>query len=209
MIDRPILFSGPMVRAILDGRKTQTRRVLKPQPVIPFSTFSDHILDEPDTVIGPDGFSVIKAGKERRIKIPYAPGDRLWVREAWRTVIAYEDLAPSEMGGEEPIKYEANGAWETHGWCDYGRPGRYRQGMHMPRWASRLTLTVTDVRVQQVQEISDEDAIAEAVLEAEAFRDLWDSLNAARGFGWDQNPWVVAISFSAESANIDQKDAPT
>lgn len=88
----------------------------------------------------------------------------------------------------------------------------------MLRWASRLTLVVTDVRVQRVQEISEEDAIAEGVFESDVnmypelgtaqhhFQDLWDSLNAKRGFGWSENPWVVATTFTVHKCNIDQME---
>lgn len=233
MNDRPILFSGPMVRATLEGRKTQTRRVLKlrgypgafdfgPSDTPGYDwTFrrKDHIWEDFEH----DRFMSL---------LPYAPGDRLWVREHWRTVAAYQDLAPSEMGGEEPIRFEADVAWETRGWCCDGPGGRHRQGMHMPRWASRLTLTVTDVRVQRVQEISEDDAKSEGVhwwdwpgyqscdcddddcvwcshypsLYTPAFRHLWDGLNANRGFGWEANPWVAAVTFEPHRCNIDQME---
>lgn len=207
MTDRPILFSGAMVRALLDGRKTQTRRVLKDQSVF--------------------------AGKEEIVRrwprqkgLGYGEtGDRLWVREAWLTESrAYDDLAPSEMGGEETVIFEADAAWSLN-----KTVGRLRAGMHMPRWASRVTLTITDVRVQRLQDISEEDAVAEGVVSGtsclngagwfpslpaltmgalptakDAYRVLWDSINADRGFGWEANPWVVAVTFTVERRNIDE-----
>lgn len=230
MADRPILFSGPMVRAILEGRKTQTRRVLKKPPWAQSKGWPDQIMSEQEL----DGSLIWyhrDTGCATKLPIPQ-PGDRLWVREAWRTGLAYEDLAPSEMGGEEQILYEADGATERW-WKGSSEPGRFRQGMHMPRWASRLTLTVTDVRVQRLQEISGDDAKAEGIGRSdgrqllncygpdcptdderscnkhgcwgcrEDFRDLWDSLNASRGLGWDQNPWVAAYTFTADRRNID------
>jgi len=225
MADLPILFSASMVRAILreiekpGTGKTQTRRVL------------DAWCDEPPAFVD-DG--VITAYDEN--DSPYrwpntkAVGDRLYVREAWRTESrAYDDLSPSAMGGEETILFEADADWKLN-----KSVGRLRQGMHMPRWASRITLTVTDVRVQRLQAINDADAIAEGlehdmdgdvdgvgrhiVIESwraadflpwnrdpiEAYADLWDQLNSARGYGWDANPWVAAYTFRPIFANIDQ-----
>lgn len=222
MTDRPVLFSGQMVRANHAGLKNQTRRVLKrpswAAPIIDAEQDADGVWGMPS-----------KNGCWSPLPIPQI-GDRLWVREAWRSTIAYDDLAPRDMGGEEPIRYEADGHWETWGWTDHGRTGRHRQGMHMPRWASRTTLVVIDVRVQRVQEISEADAIAEgcrpywdndnpdilygpngtahemAPLKGpvDDFRNLWDSLNAARGYGWDQNPWVTATTYTVHRCNIDQ-----
>lgn len=199
MGDRPILFSGPMVRALLAGRKTQTRRVLEQQ--------GDGMhLDR----VGPTGWQFTGDGglPRRPIRVRYSIGDRLWVREAWRSDLAYDDLSPSAMGGEEPIRYEADGSHQTWGYPALSKTGRVRAGMHMPRWASRLTLTVTDVRVQRLQEIDQCDAEAEGVdcsgpVAVNCYRVLWDSLNAGRGFGWDTNPWIVAVSFDVERANID------
>lgn len=227
MTDKPIPFSGPMVRALIAGRKTQTRRVLKPQP------FADGYYDgEVDCTFVPApasnrsayfrfGASAVGGGAVRtEIHEPrYEVGDRLYVREAWKTHAEYDDLAPSEMGGEEPIQYQADGAHQTWGYPGITKIGRFRHGMHMPRWASRLTLIVTDVRVQRVQEISTGDCLAEGIEANEAglvlvqgslpltakaaYRGLWDSLNAKRGFGWDANPWVVAATFTLHVGNID------
>lgn len=227
MTDRPILFSGPMVRALLEGRKSQTRRVLKPQPV------AREV--RPNGFFSPGYFSFTLchdggANETQLAPIPYASGDRLWVREAWRTSPTYDDLKPSDLGGDESIQYAADGAWETWGWGNLGCiQGRSRPSMFMPRWASRLTLTVTDVRVQRLQEISEADAKAEGVEPApcggcgeatpdrrcigclhpfctNGFANLWDSLNQKRGFGWSENPWVAAYTFTVHRSNIDQMD---
>ena len=224
MTDRPIIFSGPMVRALLDGRKTQTRRAIKDQPG-GSGWFCDPDRDHGWVFVPSEGLPRIPIGQT------YAVGDRLWVREAWRTGLAYDDLKPSDLGGEEYVFFEADGTRVNCHPADSDL-GRYRNYRCMPRWASRLTLTVTDVRVQRVQDISGDDALAEGILEAEmedgdicysgthfsydvpyehlrhypeeAFRDLWDSLNAKRRFGWGENPWVAAYTFTAERRNIDQ-----
>ncbi|WP_425097541.1 hypothetical protein, partial [Thalassovita sp. S70] len=160
MTDRPINLTDWQVRAALNGRLSLVVEPIKPQPVVPFSTFSEHIIDEPDLKLSKDGFTVEDAGPERRIPIRRATGDRLWGREAWRTDRCYDDLAPLEMGGEEPLIYTCDDTVQRWGW----RPdalsmwGRIRRPQHMPRWASRLTLIVTDVRVMRVQEIGDVDA---------------------------------------------------
>ena len=221
MTDRPIPFSPPMMRALLreiaapGTGKTQTRRVLKPQP--PDGSHSPHTMRVGTTL----HFTKPK-GSMTDQPMPFAVGDRLWVREAWRTAEAYDDVKPRDMGGEEPIKYLADDSMETWGWkIDRHLTGRKRPPMFMPRWASRVTLTVTDVRVQRMQDISAEDARAEGHPRSDKpypqevhddaardwFMDLWDSLNAARGFGWDANPWVVAVTFTPELRNIDQVQA--
>lgn len=215
MTDRPILFSGPMVRALLEGRKTQTRRVI-----------TNAAADDMLAVFGPKFLEL--PGNRDVLPIRAILGDRLWVREAWRTSTAYDDLPPRDMGGDEPIKWEADHSIETWGWSNFDWcEGRFRQGMHMPRWASRLTLIVTDVRVQRVQEIGEADAKSEGVFQVSmsedgrsvgwkagytaksrlsarmSFRDLWDDLNALRGFGWSENPWVAAYTFTVHRQNID------
>lgn len=194
---RPILFSGAMVRAILASTKTQTRRVVKPQP---------------DRVhVGPDWmWPYLPGGKQMPVTdykptlCPYGkPGDRLWVRETWAYVprTAYPD-APTRHDprpGHEGMAAVYRAEWER---C---QPGRWRPSIHMPRWASRLTLEVTGVRVQRLHQITIADAHAEGLrmedlalcqpLIQGAFRDLWDSINAKRGFGWSSNPWVWVIEF--------------
>lgn len=214
MTDRPILFSGPMVRAILEGRKTQTRRLI-PQTHPNFPTLC-HIRTDVLATGEPWDWD----GKHDRagISLPsfYAPGDRIWVREQWKTDRAYDDLSPSEMGGEEPLVFLADNAVERWGWepDPVSIWGRHRQGMHMPRWASRITLDVTDVRVQRLQDISEADAKAEGLKHCHdgtsgcpihAFRTLWDSLNALRA-PWNSNPWVIAITFKPHLCNIDQME---
>lgn len=205
MTDKPIIFSAPMITALLAGTKTQTRRLLKP----PYGTLE---------WLGNDQW--------RPICTKIFPGDRLWVRECWRTASAYDDLSPSQMGGEEPIRYEADQAWQTWGW---GRPhstGRHRAARHMPRWASRLMLIVTDVRVQRLAEISEEDARAEGsppfggdsadasrgVMASShagnfraTFRDIWNTIHGPGA--WNANPWVCAITFDVRRRNIDDAGA--
>lgn len=194
MTDRPILFSGPMVRAILEDRKTQTRRVITQPRLTPYPHAP--VVVHNRTAIFRDCWQ-----NRQDISLKCEAGDRLWVREAWRSEIIQDDRPPREIcPGGFGIWYEADGP-DDH-W------GRLRPGIHMPRWVSRLTLTVTDVRVQRLQDISNDDALAEGVLTTAddmcpvgAFADLWDSINGLDA--WDQNPWVGAYSFDVRKGNID------
>ncbi|MER9768991.1 hypothetical protein NKJ09_23335 [Mesorhizobium sp. M0189] len=219
--DRPVLFSAPMVRALLARAKTQTRRVINPQPDWDAEVVRT-ILDGLVWPIG--GFNQQCGGP---IQLPrFAVGDLLYVREAWRTLHANDCLAPRQLADDSSkVTYEADPENRNPLWAF----GKFRQGMHMPRWASRLTLTVAQVRVQRLQEISEADAIAEgcrpigseflipgqylysdpskprtALSATSAYESLWNGLNEPRGFGWDTNPWVVAVSFSVIKQNIDQ-----
>ena len=218
MKETPIIFSGPMVRAILEGRKTQTRRLCK-------LTHSGHLQKGKKRWHPEDP----KSSKGCR----YAVGDRLWVREAC--------FAQSSPDGEG-VAYPADRSWRiidhtkeaTEKWLDLlyyrrrnddgfeGSTGKLVPPIHMPRWASRITLAVTAVRVQRLQEISEEDAIAEGVCSfaesldsvawgnmsqldrvamvhatygsaVAAYRHLWESIHGAESL--ERNPWVVAISF--------------
>jgi hypothetical protein len=184
--ERPILFSGPMVRAILDGRKTQTRRVIKPQPLHPQVSKSDGY---PGTWYGHG-----QLGIEPEVwSCPYGvPGDRLWVRESvcldWRESPVYK--------ADDP---DGNGAREA----GYSSEPKYKPSIHMPRWASRITLEISDVRVQRLQEISREDALAEGMeggcgpgydCAQHAFMMLWDDINCDK-YPWASNPWVWALTF--------------
>ncbi|MDE4202917.1 hypothetical protein PXK20_05385 [Phaeobacter gallaeciensis] len=223
-----------MVQAILreiqnpGTGKTQTRRVLKPQPT------SYQGEREEITQIGKVGYPTeiftkkLCNGSYGEI-VKFAPGDRLWVREAWRSERSWDNLPPRDLFAADPIWTEADGEWSdivspSHGFTT----GKLRPSMFMPRWASRITLDVTDVRVQRLQEISGSDAAAEGVqlsrwitgnypffdngvevdnaVLVDKFRTLWDSLNADRGFGWRDNPWVVAVTFRPHLCNIDQTE---
>lgn len=227
--DRPILFSGPMIRAILDGKKTQTRRVVKPQPPQPEQVRAKAGIDfalfqRDDTpgiwyVEGP--VWAVRQLMDPPIPTPSwtcpygEPGERLWVRESFYCdhcfVGDYERTAAGsrsacEAEWREMVFYgEARDDWKGCEW-DGGVPG-LKPSIHMPRWASRLTLEMTDVRVQRVQEISEPDAYAEGIETGTvvqdfgmdharpAFRTLWDSLNAKRGHSWESNPWVWCLTF--------------
>jgi hypothetical protein len=192
---RPILFSGPMVEAILAGRKRQTRRVMKPQPA---NVWTEARMDRGVACFGAPWVKGIHV-----VRCPYGqPGDRLWVRETWRPVpaTAYrasegvaQTINPTDP--DEAAVYRAG--WDRSG-DHYWRPS-----IHMPRWASRLTLEITDVRVEPLQDISRADALAEGihpsdqphVPERAMFQALWDSINAGRGFAWADNPWVWVVGF--------------
>jgi hypothetical protein len=217
MTDRPIIFSAPMVRALLDGRKTQTRRVL---------CQFDPDRDPPHA--GPYIAGHRAATWTDREGTPWrypgakgsATGDRLWVREAFIGPYAYEvNEYPPRDWGNKAIWFPADGPVpEKHAGQFWHRA---RPSIHMPRWASRLTLTVTDVRVQRLQDISAKDSIAEGAhcrtceamgqsachgrgcfASIDAYRTLWNSLHGPGA--WDANPWVVALTFTVQRGNIDK-----
>lgn len=205
MTDRPILFSGPMVRALLDGRKTQTRRLLKDAPA-DAGWLCYQKADGERTWIGPNGYPSMPC------TLRFAKGDRLWVRETLKDrhgwVYDADDAGVGMAHGDARIPEMI--AWAHH------KEGDHCVSIHMPRWASRLTLEITNVKVERVQEISEADAIAEGVkLDHRAeqewtgtqkssnchrgrFAFLWDSINAKRDGGmyaWEKNPWVWALEF--------------
>lgn len=197
--ERPLLFSGPMVRAILDGRKTQTRRVVKPQP---------RMVDEmPRFRANEWGFwGGGYPDHGRAVCCPYGePSDRLWVRETFRLRRDQDGKPPSQDWWKAGAWYPATQDEEPSG-CGGGM-GKKRAAIHMPRWASRITLEIVDVRVERLQEISAEDCIAEGfattLREHDAVSDLreqygayWDSLHAkGDGVLWASNPWVWPIEF--------------
>jgi hypothetical protein len=193
-----------MVSALLDGRKTQTRRVLS----IPFL---EGINPQHTGLVATRSYGSTwqvygTADASKPFDVRYAVGDLLYVREAWR-VPAQDDRTPPRDLQRQIIGYEAD--------CRRGQisaTGKFRHARHMPRWASRLTLKVTDVRVERVKQISEADARAEGWGKWRTpiawFATLWNSINAPRGFGWEENPWVVAISFSVIRANVDHLPGP-
>ena len=210
--ERPIIFSSEMVRAILNNRKSQTRRIIKPQPIdiLPMKVPNEWVT-----------LDTINPHHGKIIKCPYGiPGDILWVRETWCPV---DD---TEYDGEKWVDYSATpryaepgvshpAGWENSPDDDLGAL-HWRPSVFMPRWASRITLEIINVCAERVQDISEEDAKAEGidVLKVnvpdpesgfnvgdplESYRDVfawyWNKLNAKRGFGWDNNPFVWCISF--------------
>lgn len=193
---RPILFSGPMIQALLDGRKTQTRRVVKDD--LWLSLFAGEF----DEATGLPWVENPETGYQGPIQCPYGqPGDLLWVRETWGVSRIYDGVPPREIQGAK-VGYASSG----------GVVGvKLRPSIHMPRWMSRFTLRITDRRVERVQDISEADASAEGFpvrnpdspFGQDNFRMGWDRLNAARGYGWDANPWVWALSFEVIKANVD------
>jgi hypothetical protein len=221
MADRPILFSAPMVQALIAGRKTQTRRVLKHPMAGNDVRFLNPVLVEGKWCLAGETDKHLPFVWNEPPFLPYAPGDRLWVREAWRTWISADELPPRHLIPHDgrPLWYEAD-PFELRTGLDVGR---YRHARFMPRWASRLTLTVTHVRVQRLQDISAADSIAEGVecptceamnvsacnrrgcfASIEAYRNLWNSLYGPDA--WSENPWVAAISFTVQRGNIDALD---
>ena len=217
MVDRPIIFSAPMVRAILDGRKTQTRRIIKlphnnPLGVWEATTVGGHGCYTKDGKPYPERAAIWHTRTGTIIVPPFAVGDRFWVREACRA----EEL-PTGIDG---VRYAADDAWRvientpeaSDDWVTlfhYRGRGRGRIGdtvppIHMPRWASRITLEVTAVKVQRLQEISEEDAVAEGCRHhhdpagdgqnvIEQFSYLWETIHGPGS--WEENSWVAAISF--------------
>lgn len=215
--ERPILFNGPMVRAILDGRKTQTRRVVKPAGAHHIFQFrgkeAPRGADEPT---GEWAWCSSAHVVSEHVRCPYGkPGDRLWVRETFRFTSDFDADSPARVGERcidagyktawAPIQYDADGAQRDWRWV--GTPpghavtaGRTRASMHMPRWASRITLEVTGVRVERLQAINEIDAEAEGFdtgpyyTPRGNFSNLWECL-ATPGNHWDANPWVWVIEF--------------
>lgn len=232
MTDRPILFSAPMVRALLEGRKTQTRRVLRPQPGPFDALFSD---------AGKWWTGDAESGEVHEVlRVPYAIGDRLWVREAFSVVFGggmsvsgdgeWDYIVEYRSGGQIELSYDGHYDSDPYSRLADTQIGDWRPSIHMPRWASRLTLIVTDVRVQRLRDISEADARAEgicadiAVTDAhnhwvdlgggdlitgwdarDVYASLWNYINGAGA--WHSNPWVMAISFRTIRANIDSAEA--
>lgn len=253
LTSKPILFSSSMIRAILDGRKTQTRRIIRPVgrmghwPMYPTytngkpdgSTSNPHFTDLTDENNG----TPLYVGCSR-----ICPRDQLWTRETWAHYQTVNHIRKSHGGAFSEVSdglagYRADGHDTINDFRDHVRlmsdcdleaieinGDRWRPSIHMPRWASRITLLVTDVRVQRLQDISEADAIAEGIDRAlepadyygrqrvrfcsltgdnfvwrhsaiAAYRDLWQSINGPGS--WDENPFVAAYSFDPIFANID------
>ncbi|CAN7423150.1 hypothetical protein LJR029_007046 [Caballeronia sp. LjRoot29] len=219
MKEIPILFSAAMVRALLDGSKTQTRRVVSAQPEVSDkgNLMGEWFRRPLDGLLCPRLQNIT-------IYSPYGqPGDRLYVRERWAVGARADVFAPRELdpgtwlqdnGG---LWFEADRAEPAHA---FSPRGTWRQGMFMPKWASRIWLENIGVRVERLQDISEADAIAEGIESFKtddpdfqdmwrdyyedgsasgnpigSYMSLWNTLNAKRGYGWDLNPWVWVVEF--------------
>lgn len=223
---RPILFSAPMIRAILEGRKTQTRRVAK---------FSPILNDIPNVVVEPYPGEWVAWWTEqsaeealRFARKQYKPGDgircrygkagdRLWVRETWRTIERQTDMVDGVLfaAGDDFVPIENSRQVADEWVATHRRDGRWRSPIHMPRWASRITLEITGVRVERLQDISAADALAEGVSQnpddyrftldgkpgevgfvnpVYAFSCLWNSING-KTHPWRSDPWVWVVEF--------------
>lgn len=223
MRELPILFSTPMVQAILEGRKTMTRRVCKDiadcdfkggldrEPYLGDITLFEKVgLRKWDWVKHKNQWlyklqNAVDGSKTYLLKCPYGqPGDRLWVRETWAS---YCDECKSNQGEGYKDATCAYGDCNRYAYKadDDGCPGgKWRPSIHMPKEAARIWLEVTNVRVERLQEITEEEAKAEGIIPSQEapftcyradFEKLWNSLNAKRGYGWDTNPFCWVIEF--------------
>lgn len=214
-MDRPILFSGPMVRALLAGRKFQTRRIIDFVGIDKVVDFVRVAFDK-DTGVpiyemkDSAGQFVTRPKGKHFVDYHYSPrfavGDRLWVRESLRVT--------ENDQGIRWLTYAADGkdVWPTTQWH---KDRNNVPSIHMPRWASRVTLSISDIRIERLQSISHEDALAEGIVQygrfyglegadwddafrdpREAFGKLWADVNGAGS--WYANPWVVAATFATE-----------
>lgn len=215
MKEKPILFNGEMVRAIMDGRKTQTRRIIKPQPDL--------------KLVGCDSYPSYKVNDAWQsgfidVSCPFGRiGDELWVRETM-----YSDgdgwwfPASGEFYFEDSCTKEKEK--KISDWCNHQeKMNRITvPSIHMPRWASRIQLRITDIRVERVQDINDDGVEAEGIDSSESdygnlcqniidsgyhhdvdrnsadiacFKKLWDSINRKREYSWESNPYVWVIEF--------------
>jgi hypothetical protein len=224
-----MLYQGAMIRALLADRKTQTRRLIPHATQEAYSEYDDWCRSVSAGVPTSRQWEREYYLAKTRIKV----GDRIWVREAWRTDIKSDHIPPRDIG--HWCRYEADGA--TQGIMIPLMPGKLRPSMFMPRWMSRLTLTVTDIRVRRLHDISEEDAIAEGIEEVwgiidatcaggthreingyryyfegghdEGYEDGVEAYrtlwNSINGNGsWDTNPWILAYTFAVRKGNIDQ-----
>ena len=196
MRERPILFSAPMVRATLEGRKTQTRRVIKPQP--------EMVEDRRTTAWEGDPATLLRLLKANNRGCPYGkPGDRLWVRETCKLKSYGKPI--SEGWGGTIVEYKDENKKEVLNKYATGTNDKWRPSIHMPRWASRITLEVTGIRVERLRDITLQDVLAEGCMlstskdEPLDYQNLWESINGPEL--WASNPWVWVVEFRIGTTN--------
>ncbi|ATS54075.1 hypothetical protein [Xanthomonas citri] len=195
MRERPILFNGAMVRAILSGAKSQTRRAVKPQPAPGQGMVNAAYCGDRHLWLR-DG-SCDKTDPAKEWRCPFGqPGDRLWVRETWAQHADHPAMRRAVYRADSGSEHDAE---------------RWRPNIHMPRWACRLVMEITDVRVERLQAISEADAQREGAGDnvdytrnrtyRDDFRDIWTST----GGDWDANPWVWVIGFKVVDQQAKQE----
>lgn len=216
----PILFSGPMVRAILDGRKTQTRRIVTHLGGPVHSSHGDvewRLLRDKWIAFERGITGEYTEARGGGIKARYSVGDLMWVRETWRVGGWNDDFEfqidyqadganghdflvceDDELAGRLAVQSSAEAAKafgdsEVWAWEPGESPCRWRPSIHMPKWAARIWLRVLDVRVERIQDITEEDAIAEGVASRDEFIALWESIHGAGS--WERNDWVWVYAF--------------
>jgi hypothetical protein len=211
MAIKPILFNTEMVRAILDGRKDATRRIVK--GFIPDDAVLGYTAFTPKGYISCRGTFADGYG-EKFFKLPCEPGDILYVRETWQCWRAHRYEATADIrfraGGDDVRLQFANGNTDSINRLDYdtfvhkwfSHYGEWKQSLFMPKEAARIWLKVTDVRVERLQDMTDDDAEAEGCFDytstALGFFYVWDSTikkSDIDRYGWDANPWVWVIEF--------------
>ena len=227
MKETGLMFKAPLVRAILSGSKTQTRRLVKPQPIVDAYecwTWSPH---RAQGLHHGQGGSLRDLSETLSRYSPYGvPGDALWVREAWRLHERFSDVARIVYSASKNQSWtEAHEDYPVHLAGPMAPSVGFKPSIHMPRWASRLRLQITDVRVERLQDISEADALAEGVemetadppfyyvpgiwphsITAVGVEEFGRIPHAVRSYAklwehingkgsWDANPWVWAVSF--------------
>jgi hypothetical protein len=209
-MERPIIFNAEMVIAILEGRKTETRRVVKPQP--PNDAHCAFGFDRARFWIdAPFNTESRYPSCDKEVRVPYPLDCVLWVRETWQTVdtsgVEWFTLRYRATPDEQFDIPATDAMWDKYGGGNFR--SSWRPSIFMPRWASRLLLRVEDVQAERLHDITADGARSEGVPAPESkkalkspdeyalfrFSRLWDEINVKRGFGWDANPWVWVIKF--------------
>ena len=208
MAIKPILFNTEMVRAIMDGRKSCTRRLVKPQPDEKHTFQLGFVTDSTEKKeVGCFGFGIDEySGSIQYVKPPYQPGDILYVRETWERFECW-NCEGDERGNcpKEPKKSVLDktcGCYMYRATDEISRDAKWKPSIHMPKEAARIWLKVTNVRVERLQDMTDDDAEAEGCFDytstALGFPDVWDSTikkSDLDSYGWNANPWVWVIEF--------------
>lgn len=208
MTEHPIIMSGPMVRAILDGRKTMSRRVIKNavwgQGKLPFTEWAYAVYPAAETGwiawFGVRGMTAERTKQMYKEGFPCPhgiPGDLLWCRETWSYItLVQNERQPGDKWNPQlnmPVRMLYRADAEVEGWQI---PARWSPSIFMPRWASRLTLRVESVRVERLQDITEGDAHAEGFASRAKFLVYWDVLNAKQGHPASNNDWLWVIGFA-------------